>query len=83
VEDVTRLANDLHEQIDAMVAIARRHVGDPDREKRIADDFAELYVGRAQRHGVALSREEIIRLVKIDIRLNAQGIVVWLDRDSR
>lgn len=83
VEDVTRLANDLHEQIDAMVAIARRHVGDPDREKRIADDFAELYVGRAQRHGVALSREGIVRLLKVDIRLNAQGIVVWLDRTRR
>lgn len=80
VEDVARLANDLHEQIDAMVAIARRHVGDPDRERRIADDFAALYVGRAQSHGVTLSREDIIRLVKIDIRLNAQGIVVWLDR---
>ncbi|UPG84082.1 MBL fold metallo-hydrolase [Luteibacter aegosomatis] len=83
VEDVARLANDLREQIDAMVAIARRHAGAPDRELRIANDFAELYVGRAHRHGVALSRDEIVGLLKIDIRLNAQGIVVWLDRGAR
>ncbi|MEX1827512.1 MBL fold metallo-hydrolase [Luteibacter sp. CQ10] len=83
VEDVARLANDLREQIDAMVAIAGRHAGAPERELRIANEFAELYVGRAHRHGVTLSREEIVGLLKIDIRLNAQGIVVWLDRATR
>ncbi|KAF1003381.1 MAG: Hydroxyacylglutathione hydrolase [Luteibacter sp.] len=80
VEDVPRLANDLHEQIDAMVAIAWRHAGDPDREARIAADFRDLYVGRATRHGVTLSTDDIAKLLKIDIRLNAQGVVVWLGR---
>jgi len=83
VTDVKRLANDLHEQIDAMVAIARRHAGAADREDRIAEAFAELYVARARKHGVALGTEAILKLLKIDIRLNAQGIVVWMDRVSR
>jgi len=83
VTDVKRLASDLHEQIDAMVAIARRHAGAADREDRIAEAFAELYVARARKHGVALGTEAILRLLKIDIRLNAQGIVVWMDRVSR
>lgn len=83
VTDVKRLANDLHEQIDAMVAIARRHAGAADRENRIAEAFAELYVARARKHGVALGVEAILKLLKIDIRLNAQGIVVWMDRVSR
>ncbi|SEO91793.1 Glyoxylase, beta-lactamase superfamily II [Luteibacter sp. UNC138MFCol5.1] len=83
VADVKRLANDLHEQIDAMVAIARRHAGAADREDRIAEALAELYVARARKHGVALGVEAILKLLKIDIRLNAQGIVVWMDRISR
>ncbi|HEY4089873.1 MAG TPA: MBL fold metallo-hydrolase [Luteibacter sp.] len=80
VTQVKRLAKDLHEQIDAMVAIAKRHASDPDRETRIATAFAELYVGRAKKHGVMLSAEDITKLLKIDIKLNAQGILVWLDK---
>jgi glyoxylase-like metal-dependent hydrolase (beta-lactamase superfamily II) len=80
VTEVARLANDLHETIDAMVAIATRHVAAPDRPQRIESDFADLYVDRARRQGVTMSREGILDLLKIDIRLNAQGIAVWLDR---
>ncbi|MDF4004997.1 MBL fold metallo-hydrolase [Luteibacter sahnii] len=83
VEDVARLAQDLHEQIDAMVAIGRRHAGDPDRERRIADEFAALYVDRAQGHGVTLAPESVVALLEVDIRLNAQGMAVWLDRAAR
>ena len=82
VTDVTRLANDLHTQIDAMVAIAREHGNLADREDRIAAAFADLYVDRARRHGVTMTPEAIVRLLKVDIRLNAQGIVVWLDRQK-
>jgi glyoxylase-like metal-dependent hydrolase (beta-lactamase superfamily II) len=80
VTQVARLANDLHETIDAMVAIATRHVAAPDRAQRIESDFADLYVDRARRQGVTMSREGILDLLKIDTRLNAQGIAVWLDR---
>jgi glyoxylase-like metal-dependent hydrolase (beta-lactamase superfamily II) len=83
VTEVARLANDLHETIDAMVAMAKRHVADPDRERRIEADFADLYVDRAQRQGVTMDRDGIVRLLKIDIRLNTQGILVWLDRGTR
>jgi hypothetical protein len=83
VTEVARLADDLHETIDAMVAIAKRHIAAADREQRVEADFADLYVDRAQRRGVTMPRDEIVRLLKIDIRLNAQGILVWLDRGSR
>jgi len=83
VTEVKRLANDLHTQIDAMVAIARQHADAPDREDRIAAAFADLYVDRARRHGVTMTPEAIVKLLKIDIRLNAQGIVVWLDRTRK
>lgn len=83
VTDVPRLANDLHETLDAMVTVAKRHVAAADREQRIEADFADLYVDRAVRHGVTMRREEIIQLLKIDIRLNAQGVAIWLDRGAR
>jgi glyoxylase-like metal-dependent hydrolase (beta-lactamase superfamily II) len=83
VTDVERLAKDLHETIDAMVAIARRHASAPDREQRIAFDFIDLYADRAHRQGVTLSTAEIVKVLEVDIRLNAQGVVVWLDRGNR
>jgi glyoxylase-like metal-dependent hydrolase (beta-lactamase superfamily II) len=83
VTEVARLAGNLHETIDAMVAIAKRHATGADRKQRIEADFADLYVDRARRQGVTMLRDDIVTLLKIDIRLNAQGILVWLDRDSR
>jgi glyoxylase-like metal-dependent hydrolase (beta-lactamase superfamily II) len=83
VTDVQRLANDLHEQIDTMVAIAKRHAAAQDREQRIAFDFIDLYVDRAHRQGVTLTTAEIVKILEVDIRLNAQGVIVWLDRGSR
>ena len=83
VTEVKRLANDLHQTIDAMVAIGRRHAAAADREQRIAFDFIDLYVDRAHRQGVTLTTAEIVKILEVDIRLNAQGVVVWLDRGAR
>jgi len=80
VTDVKRLANDLHELIDAMVAIAKRHATAPDREQRIAFGFIDLYAERAHRQGVTLTTAQIVKVLEVDIRLNAQGVIVWLDR---
>lgn len=83
VTEVKRLANDLHQTIDAMVAIGRRHAAAADREQRIAFDFIDLYVDRAHRQGVTLTTAEIVKVLEVDIRLNAQGVIVWLDRGAR
>jgi hypothetical protein len=34
------------------------------------------------RHGATHSAEDIARLLNIDIELNAQGIAIWLERQS-
>ena len=80
VGHVERLARDLFEQIDAMVAIARSHAGDAERHARIAADLAHLYIARAQAHGCAFGAERVRELLAMDIELNAQGLEVWLDR---
>ncbi|WP_440225670.1 MBL fold metallo-hydrolase [Dokdonella sp. MW10] len=80
VTDVARLGADLLAQIDAMVAIARDAGTAPDRHARIMDGLAALYLGRAEAHGCALSREAMHALLAMDIELNAQGLAIWLDR---
>lgn len=79
------LAAQLIEQIDAMVAIARRHAGltGEARHAALCADLADLYAARATAHGCGRSRTEVLDLLAIDIELNAQGLGVWLDREAR
>lgn len=79
VEDVARLASDLHAQIDAMVAIARIAHGKPDRHAALLDALTDLYASRAQAHGWMRGRAALLELLATDIELNAQGLEVWLD----
>jgi len=80
VEDPERLARDLFEQIDAMVAIALAHAADANRHTRIMQALSDLYVSRAQAHGCALTPARMRELLAMDIELNAQGLEVWLDK---
>jgi len=80
VTDLGRLAHDLHEQIDVMVAIARAHACDAARHERIADRLAELYVARADAHGCGFPADRTRELLAMDIELNTQGLEVWLER---
>lgn len=80
ITDVARLAGELLAQIDAMVAIVRMHADSGDRHERVMADLAELYLSRAEAHGVTMSRERMRVLLKMDIVLNAQGLEIWVDR---
>ncbi|MEK8027851.1 MBL fold metallo-hydrolase [Pseudaquabacterium rugosum] len=82
VGDVPRLAGLLHEQIDAMVALARPLAALPATERHAAlkQALAELYRAQLQRHGLP-DLDQGLRALKVDIELNAQGLAVWLDRE--
>lgn len=80
VVDVPRLAQALYEQIDAMVAIADACEGRADRHRCIAAGLSALYLERAHALQVPLADEDVLRLLAMDIELNAQGLGVWLDR---
>ncbi|HEY8683066.1 MAG TPA: MBL fold metallo-hydrolase [Rhodanobacter sp.] len=79
VEDLERLAGDLHEQIDAMVALARRVDGQPDRHAALLQALTDLYARRAEAHGWTQGRTALRELLGMDIELNAQGLAIWLD----
>lgn len=80
VEDVERLAADLHVQIDAMVDLARAAHGKPDRHAVLMESLTDLYAARAEAHGWGLGHDAMRQLLGMDIELNAQGLEVWLDR---
>jgi glyoxylase-like metal-dependent hydrolase (beta-lactamase superfamily II) len=80
IEDVRRLADDMHEQIDAVAAIALACDGHKDRHAAIARGLEALFARRASRHGWKGSRDRLRELLGGDIELNTQGLEVWLDR---
>lgn len=83
VDGVERLAEDLIEQIDAMVAIGRQCDGRPDRHRHLLAALRALYLERALAHGCALDQDAVAEVLAMDIELNAQGLACWLDRARR
>lgn len=80
VTGVQQLGTRLITLVDAMVDLARRLDGAPDRHASLVQALARLYVERAQRQGIADAARRVPELMGMDIELNAQGLGVWLDR---
>lgn len=80
VDEIDRLAADLHAQIDAMVALARAAHQQPERHATLLASLTRLYADRAAAHGWQGNRAALQALLGADIELNAQGLGVWLDR---
>jgi glyoxylase-like metal-dependent hydrolase (beta-lactamase superfamily II) len=83
VTDVARLADDLKADIGLLVEIARRHAGAPDAEAAIAREIRAAWRARARRHGCTLPDGVIDQILDLDVELNAQGLVAWLQRARR
>lgn len=83
VEDLERLAADLHVQIDAMVERAHASNGKPDRHVVLKNLLTDLYLERAQTHGWTEGRDALRDVIGMDIELNAQGLEVWLDGQKK
>ena len=85
VEAPQELAPALFTQIDAMVAIARRHaeLAPEPRHAALVEDLRRLYCDRAAAAEVPRTAEEVGELLHMDIELNAQGLGVWLDRQAQ
>ena len=83
VTDVARLGDDLKADIRLLVGIARRHAGAPDAEAAIAREIRAAWLDRARRHGCTLPDQAIAAVLDLDIELNAQGLVAWLQRARR
>jgi glyoxylase-like metal-dependent hydrolase (beta-lactamase superfamily II) len=80
VGDPERRATEMHDGIDAYVAVARQHEHDDDRPAALRESLIEYYVERLEGHGYRGDREMIQSIMGIDVELNAQGLEVWLER---
>ena len=79
VNDVGRLAEDMHECLDGFVAIARRHQDRDDRQQAMESDLFEFLYERLVAHGHERRREAMWSLLQHDMTLNSQGLDAWLN----
>ncbi len=83
VADLDRLADDMHKDIDAFVAIAERVEEDEDRLSSLEAGMFDHWWARLQDHGYEGSREEAFAIVEMDVKLNSMGLDVWLTRRAK
>jgi glyoxylase-like metal-dependent hydrolase (beta-lactamase superfamily II) len=80
ITELDRHAAQMHADIDAYVDIAMRHKDDEDRDAKIQGALDGYLTGRLIKHGFKGDRDAIWSVLSIDIELNAQGLVAWLER---
>jgi glyoxylase-like metal-dependent hydrolase (beta-lactamase superfamily II) len=83
VTDVPRLAANLKAQVRELVRITHSQANAQDRYAAIRADILDLWLGLAHEHGAPLSDAQIATLLRSDLDLNTQGLIVWLDRLKR
>jgi glyoxylase-like metal-dependent hydrolase (beta-lactamase superfamily II) len=77
-ENVLLLVKQLHTAIDDYVNIAESNASQSDPLQSISDEIMELSFNNLMHSNVSLSKEKINELLKMDVQLNAQGLVHWL-----
>jgi glyoxylase-like metal-dependent hydrolase (beta-lactamase superfamily II) len=80
VTGVPALAVVLRAQVEAFAALALRHAALPDRRARIATDMMALWIEALHAMGSPLTDSVLMDLLGLDAKLNADGLVSWLER---
>ncbi|HEY0768112.1 MAG TPA: MBL fold metallo-hydrolase [Steroidobacteraceae bacterium] len=83
VTGVPRLGELLKAQVRELARIARAHAHDSNPAAGIRAAMLDLWLDLAHRHGCALSDAAIETVLDGDLELNTQGLIAWLERDSR
>ncbi len=80
VRDVQRLGADLHRLLDSYLALTEsvKDAGE-ERYQLLLDGLYTIMDNEAERQGWRLSPEALHKLLRLDLELNAQGLVIWLD----
>lgn len=82
ISNLSHHAGQMHGLIDAFVALARQAENAPARSDAIAQSLRILLMKRLTTHGCTLPTDDILALLKTDIRLNAQGLDIWLKQSA-
>ena len=80
IQDIPRLAADLHRLIDQLTDLARplARAGEQ-RHELLKKAIGQMLVTEARREHWGTQDEDLLTLLAMDIDLNAQGLAVWLD----
>lgn len=80
--EVPRLAGALHDGIDAHAEIAMRVVDEDEtaQVEIIGRDLLEWFSRSLDAHGVSLPAEQLRDTLAMDLQMNTQGLIVWLQR---
>jgi len=70
----------LHERVDRFVDIALKVEDEIDRESALIDKLAKYLLYEVKSHGSPIADDKIRMNLAMDVKLNAQGIDVWLKR---
>jgi glyoxylase-like metal-dependent hydrolase (beta-lactamase superfamily II) len=77
------IAASLKAQIPEFAAIALRHADAAEPYTAIYADMRALWIGLAQRHGLAEPQASVDEYLSKDLDLNTQGLIAWLQRQRR
>ena len=80
VRDLDRLAQDMHDGIDAFVAMALAHRDEDDLQGAIQPQMDAYLKQRLRAHGFSGDEAAMDAALQIDILLNTQGLIAWLHR---
>ncbi|MFM1860317.1 MAG: hypothetical protein RL133_1817 [Pseudomonadota bacterium] len=81
VTAVQAVGEALLRQVDSYAAIAQRNgFKGPERAEAIYQELRTYLFDAARNHGINYSDAELEDLIGLDLRLNSDGLVCWLDR---
>ncbi|MGA7966305.1 MAG: MBL fold metallo-hydrolase [Gammaproteobacteria bacterium] len=83
VENVTRLAADLHNDVDRFVEIAEALFDAPDAATRIRHALHDYLARRLIEHGTRLDPKQRETWLEMDLKLDADGLMAWDQRRKR
>lgn len=70
----------LHKRVDHFVDIALRVEDEPNRESVLIEKLAKYLFNEVKAHGSNIADDKIRMNLAMDVKLNAQGLDVWLNR---
>lgn len=83
VTGTPRLAAMLKSQIREFVRIVRERAALPDAHNAVRAAMLELWLRLLQQQGSTLAVEEVSEWLETDLELNAQGLLIWFQRQRK
>ena len=82
IEDLPRMAQVLHQNLDAYVELCKS-VSKENRYEQLKAGLLDIYLNQLKQHECTLPQEKQEELLSLDLDINAQGLEVWMQRQEK